>query len=109
MVENATGDQAPETRRQHRIGALPHPERDDDTEVTERTSEMKCRGNHSAMWTLVRALSFTAVAALTLDPALAAEVAAEATPTGSQAPIIVTGSQPPIVTGSVAKTRFLAL
>jgi pilus assembly protein CpaC len=116
MVENATGDQASEARRQHRIAALPLQERDDDTEVTERTSDMKCRGNHPAMWTLVRALSFTAVAALTLNPALAPVVAAEATPTGSQAPIvtgsqapIVTGSQAPIFTGSVAKTHFLAL
>jgi pilus assembly protein CpaC len=62
---------------------------------------MKCRGNDLAMRILlVRALSLSAVAALTLNPALAPVVAAEATPTGSQAPI---------VTGSVAKTRFLAL
>jgi len=62
---------------------------------------MKCRGNQLAMrMLLVRALSFSAVAALMLNPALAPVVAAEATPTGSQAPI---------VTGSVAKTRFLAL
>jgi pilus assembly protein CpaC len=62
---------------------------------------MKCRGNQLAIRILlVRALSFSAVAALTLNPALAPVRAAEATPTGSQAPIV--GS-------SVAKTRFLAL
>jgi pilus assembly protein CpaC len=61
---------------------------------------MKCGGIQLAMWSLLRALSFTAVAALTLNPALAPVVAAEATPTGSQTPL---------VTGSVAKTRFLAL
>jgi pilus assembly protein CpaC len=61
---------------------------------------MKCRGNQPAMRILlVRALSFSAVAALTLNPALAPVLAAEA-PTGSQAPIV--GS-------AVAKTRFLAL
>ena len=57
---------------------------------------MKCRVNQPAMRILlVRALSFSAVAALTLNPVLAAEA-----PTGSQAPIV--GS-------AVAKTRFLAL
>jgi pilus assembly protein CpaC len=61
---------------------------------------MKCRGNQPAKRTfLLRALSFSAVAALTLNPALAPVLAAEA-PTGSQAPIV--GS-------AVAKTRFLAL
>ncbi|HWX07685.1 MAG TPA: pilus assembly protein N-terminal domain-containing protein, partial [Bradyrhizobium sp.] len=61
---------------------------------------MKCRGNQPAMRILlVRALSFSAVAALTLNPALAPVLAAEA-PTGSQAPIV--GS-------ALAKTRFLAL
>src|ERR1700724_240349 len=61
---------------------------------------MKCRGNQPAMRILlVRALSFSAVAALTLTPALPPVLAAEA-PTGSQAPIV--GS-------AVAKTRFLAL
>src|SRR6202048_1761258 len=61
---------------------------------------MKCRGNKPAMRILlVRALSFSAVAALTLNPALAPVLAAEA-PTGSQAPIV--GS-------AVTKTRFLAL
>jgi pilus assembly protein CpaC len=56
---------------------------------------MKCRGNQLAMRTiLVRALSFSAVAALTLNPALAPVVAAEATP---------------VVAGGQSKVRFLAL
>src|SRR3982074_1173977 len=56
---------------------------------------MKCRGNQLAMRTiLVRALSFSAVAALTLNPALAPVVAAEATP---------------VVAGGESKVRFLAL
>jgi pilus assembly protein CpaC len=56
---------------------------------------MKCRGNNLAMRTLlVRALSFSAVAALTLNPALAPVVAAEATP---------------VVAGGQSKVRFLAL
>ena len=56
---------------------------------------MKYRGNQLAMRTfLLRALSFSAVAALTLNPALAPVVAAEATP---------------VVTGGQTKVRFLAL
>src|SRR5258708_20460906 len=56
---------------------------------------MKRRGNQLAMRTvLVRALSFSAVVALTLNPALAPVVAAEATP---------------VVAAAQAKTRFLAL
>jgi pilus assembly protein CpaC len=66
---------------------------------------MKCRGNQLAMRTfLVRALSFSAVAALTLNPALTPVVAAEATP-------VVAGGQTnaPVVAGGQAKVRFLAL
>ena len=49
--------------------------------MTKRTQDMKCRGNQPAMRTiLVRALSFAAVTALTLNPALTPVVAAEATP-----------------------------
>ena len=56
---------------------------------------MKCRGNQPAMRTiLVRALSFAAVTALTLNPALTPVVAAEATP------VVAVGS---------TKVRFLAL
>ena len=52
------------------------PERD--AEVTERTHDMKCRGNQPMMRTLmVRALSFSAVAALTLNPALTPVVASD--------------------------------
>jgi pilus assembly protein CpaC len=58
---------------------------------------MKCRANKPLTRSLlVRALSFSAAAALTLNPALTPVVAAEATAT----PVVTTGS---------AKTRFLAL
>ena len=58
---------------------------------------MKCGGNQPAMRTfLVRALSFSAVAALTLNAALAPVVAADSTAM-------------PVVTGGQAKMRFLAL
>jgi pilus assembly protein CpaC len=56
---------------------------------------MKCSGNQPAMWSfLLRALSFAAVAVLTLDPALTPVAAAEATP------VAAVGS---------AKVSFLAL
>jgi pilus assembly protein CpaC len=56
---------------------------------------MKCGGNQPAMRTvLFRALSFSAVVALTLNPALAPVVAAEATP---------------VVGSAQAKVRFLPL
>ena len=49
-----------------------------DAEVTERTHEMKCGGNQPMMRTfIVRALSFSAVAALTLNPALTPVVASD--------------------------------
>ena len=48
-----------------------------DAEVTERTHEMKCRENQPIRTFLVRALSFSAVAALTLNPALAPVVASD--------------------------------
>jgi pilus assembly protein CpaC len=58
---------------------------------------MKCGGNQPAMRTfLVRALSFSAVAALTLNPAMTPVVAADSTAM-------------PVVTGGQAKVRFLAL
>jgi pilus assembly protein CpaC len=58
---------------------------------------MKCGGNQLAMRTLlVRALSFSAVAALTLNPALTPVVAAES-------------AAIPFVGGAQAKMRFLAL
>src|SRR5260370_2474288 len=86
-----------ETWRKRQCGSLRHVQLDDDTEVTERTSDMKCRGNQLAMRTfLVRALSFSAVAALTLNPALTPVVAAES-------------AAIPFVGGGSAKVRFLAL
>jgi pilus assembly protein CpaC len=58
---------------------------------------MKCGRNQPAMRTvLVRALSFSAVAALTLNPTLAPVVAADSTAT-------------PVVSGGQTKVRFLAL
>src|SRR4051812_14430245 len=64
--------------------------------MTNRTYEMKCRGNQVMMRTvLVRALAFSAVAALTLNPALPPVVAAEST--AMQA------------SGGPTKMRFLAL
>src|SRR3981081_2297511 len=59
--------------------------------------EMQCRGNQPAMRTfIVRALSFSAVVALTLNPALTPVVASEYAAT----PVVVAGGQ---------KARFLAL
>ena len=59
----------------------PRPEPDQDTEVTERTPDMKCRGHQRLMRTfLVRALSFSAVAALTLNPVLTPVMAATTAP-----------------------------
>ena len=54
---------------------------ENDTEVIERTFEMKCGGNQLGLRTfIVRALSFSAVAALTLNPALSPVVAANPMP-----------------------------
>ena len=50
----------------------------DDAEVTERTHDMKCREIQPMMRTfIVRALSFSAVAALTLNPALTPVLASD--------------------------------
>src|SRR6266403_4347717 len=58
---------------------------------------MTCRGNQLLMRTfIVRALSFSAVAALTLNAALTPVVASDYT-------------APPVVAGGQTKTRFLAL
>jgi len=48
--------------------------------MTERTHDMKCRGDQPMRTFLVRALSFSAVAALTLNPALTPVVAADYRP-----------------------------
>ena len=79
MAENKTRNRSvSEARRKRQRGSLRHPKLDDDTEVTERTSEMKSGGIQPAMRTfLVRALSFSAVAALALSPALTPVVAAD--------------------------------
>ena len=69
---------------------------------------MKYSGNQLAMRTLmVRALSFSAVAALTLNPVLTPALAADepvAAPVGEQAPIVS-----PVATVGSTKIRFLAL
>ena len=69
---------------------------------------MKCRGNQPAMRTfLVRALSFSAVAALTLNPALTPVLASEdsvAAPVVAAAPLVA-----PVATVGSTKVRFLAL
>jgi pilus assembly protein CpaC len=70
--------------------------------------DMKCRGNQPAMRTfLVRALSFSAVAALTLNPALTPVLASEdsvAAPVVAAAPLVA-----PVATVGSTKVRFLAL
>ncbi len=69
---------------------------------------MKYRGNQLAMRTwMVRALSFSAVAALTLSPVLSPAMAADepvAAPVGEQALIVS-----PVATVGSTKVRFLAL
>jgi pilus assembly protein CpaC len=69
---------------------------------------MKCRGNQPAMRTfLVRALSFSAVAALTLNPALTPVLAGEdsvAAPVVASAPLAE-----PVATVGSTRVRFLAL
>src|SRR6202042_3231258 len=65
-----------EARRQHQCCSLRRLKPDHDTEVTKRTYEMKCWGNQLAIRAfVVRALSFSAIAALTLNPALTPVVA----------------------------------
>ena len=69
---------------------------------------MKYRGNQLAMRTwMARALSFSAVAALTLSPVLTPAMAADepvVAPVGEQAPIVS-----PVSTVGSTKVRFLAL
>src|SRR5882672_8700277 len=83
----ATASQA---RRRHRS--------DEDYTEVKRTSDMKFRGNQPAMRTsIVRGLSFSAVVALTLNPALTPVVASDTNITASVSP------------GGQMKVRFLAL
>ena len=75
-VETRSDDQAPKRGDSINVVRYGVSMPDDDTEVTERTSDMKCRGNQPTMRAfMVRALSFSAVAALTLNPALTPVVA----------------------------------
>ena len=76
----------------------PRPKPDQDTEVTKRTPDMKCRGHQQLMRTfLVRALSFSAVAALTLNPVLTPVMAGD---NRAVAPVAADGQM---------NARFLAL
>ncbi len=60
---------------------------------------MKCRGNQLMMWTfIVRALSFSAAAALTLNPALTPAIAGDARATAA-----------PVAADGQMNARFLAL
>src|SRR5580693_8855215 len=80
-------------------GRYPRPKPDHDIEVTQRTPDMKCRGHQSLMRTfLVRALSFSAIAALTLNPALTPVLAGN-----NRAP------PPAFATDGQMNARFLAL
>jgi pilus assembly protein CpaC len=77
----------------------------------------KTSGDHPARSSRLRLLSFSAVAALALSPALLPAVAAEndankdAGRTSQSDPAAATGDQSPLVTGSLGpvKTRFLSL
>src|ERR1700722_17414263 len=76
----------------------PYQDTDQDTEVTKRTPDMKCRGDQQLMRTfLVRALSFSAVAAPTLNPVLTPVMARDNL---AAAPVAADGQM---------NSRFLAL
>src|SRR6202011_849914 len=89
-------------RRQRQHRSLRRPEPDDDTEVTERTTDMKCRVNLMTMRTfMVRALSFSAVTALTLNQALTPGIAADYRGAAAAAATLAADGQ--------MNARFLAL
>ena len=68
----------PKARGKHQRDSLRRSHPIDGTEVTERTHDMKCRENQPMLRAfIVRALSFSAVAALTLNPALSPVVAGD--------------------------------
>ncbi|HEY5130471.1 MAG TPA: type II and III secretion system protein family protein [Bradyrhizobium sp.] len=75
---------------------------------------MKCSGNNLAISTfLVRALSLSAVAALTLNPALtpvrASEDVAPVVAAAPVVPVAPVAAAAPVATGGQTKVRFLAL
>ena len=71
-------EQHQQARRKPQRHSLRRCQPADDAEVTERTHDMKCREIQPMMRTfIVRALSFSAVAALTLNPALTPVVASD--------------------------------
>src|SRR6202171_2715419 len=91
-----------QARRQRQHRSLRRPEPDDDTEVTERTTDMKCRVNLMTMRTfMVRALSFSAVTALTLQQALTPVIAADYRGAAAAAA--------PLAADGQMNARFLAL
>ncbi len=100
--ETKPDDQVPKRgdQRQHR--SLRRPEPDDDTEVTKRTTDMKCRVNRRTMRAfMVRALSFSAVTALTFNQALTPVIAADYRGAAAAAPLAAADGQ--------MNARFLSL
>src|SRR6202011_1481500 len=88
------------SKAERQRGSLRCRQPDDGTEVTKRTFDMKCGEIQPAMRIfLIRALSFSAVAALALNPALSPVVAADSD----------THLAAPVVAGGSVKTRFLSL
>src|SRR5882724_3381698 len=71
------GGRRNQAQRRPQRHSLWHRRPDDDPEVIERTHDMKCRDNQPMRTFIVRALSFSAVAALTLNPALTPVVASD--------------------------------
>ena len=101
VVESSADDQAHKRSDSINVVRYGVSTPDDDTEVTERTPDMKCRGNQPSMRTfMVRALSFSAVAALTLNPALTPGDGGRLSRAAPVAPVAADGQM---------NARFLAL
>jgi pilus assembly protein CpaC len=98
LLENKADDRA--SARGESVHVAPRrSDLDDDAEETRRTPDMKCRGNQPSMRNFfVRALSFSAAAALILNPALSPAIASDYAVT----PVVGEAQAP-------TKTRFLAL
>ena len=98
MVEKPDEQQSQQARRKPQRHSLRRCQPADDAEVTERTHDMKCREIQPMMRTfIVRALSFSAVAALTLNPALTPVVASDYR------------TAAPVTTDGQMNARFLSL
>src|SRR5262249_47985061 len=102
----------PEEGRQHQRRALRRAEFDYDTEVISTMFD-KTSGDNSMRSSPLRVLSFSAIAALALSPALWPALAAEtdASQAASAQAAAKETKEAPLVTGSIGpvKTRFLAL